>query len=345
MRYVPVSLLKEGMAIGQDIFDGAGRMLLAKHLVLTEEYIEDLDDLGFPGIYIDDEFSEGIEIKEVLRPEIIREALSLVSNMFLSNKDEVATEIGINKVVMDIVTGVLDNGDVMCNMRDIKKYDDYLYFHSVNVGVISAMVGAALKLPEALLRDLTTAAMLHDVGKRFLPIEVINHEKELNEEELKVYKTHSKQGADYVRDRFTFSVYVIQGILQHHEWYNGDGYPLGRIENDIPIIARIIGVVDTYDVLTSDRPHRPAYSNAEAMEYIMGLSGRRFDPQIIEAFMHKIAIYPEGSLIELSDGRTAIVVKNNKEAVLRPVIRIIPSKEEINLMEEGFNITITKMVM
>lgn len=347
MRYVPMSLLEPGMALGQDIYDGAGRMLLARHLLLNKEYISSLNTLGFPGVYIDDEFSEDIEITQIIRPEIKREALAVISSLYIPGGEGRVSETSLNNVAKKIVESVLDNGDVMCNMLDIKRYDDYTYFHSVNVGILSAMIGAAMGMQEEQLRDLAIAAMLHDVGKKHLPIEVINKKTELTEEEREVLKLHCKLGADYLRENFNFSVFVNQGVLQHHEWYDGNGYPLGRKGEEIPIYARIIALVDVYDALTSNRPYRKAIANGEAVEYLMGSSGRQFDPAILGIFLRKIAIYPVGAQVELSDGSQAIVMKNYKEMVLRPKVKQIGTSAIIDLAYDAKarSLTIVRMIM
>jgi len=347
MRYIPISQVEPGMALGQDIYDGAGRMLLASHLILNREYIASLSALGFPGVYIDDAFSEDIEIVEVIRPEVKREALSLINSMFIDDP-QVGLDLKMKHVAEEVVESVLLNGYVMCNMMDIKSYDDYTYYHSVNVGILAAMVGSTFDLNVQQLADLTMAAMLHDVGKRFIPLEILNKEDHLSDEERAVLQTHPRQGADFLRDHYkNFSVYVLQGVLQHHEWYDGEGYPLGRMSDDIPLEARIISVVDVYDALTSNRPYREAHSNAEALEYIMGSSGRQFDPEVIDHFMHKIAIYPVGVQVELSDGSSAVVMENYEEFVLRPKVKQIGTGRVMDLARdpELRNITITRLIM
>lgn len=347
MRYVPISKIESGMALGQDIYDGAGRMLLAKHLLLNKEYVASLEALGFPGVYIDDAFSEDIEIVEIIRPEIKREALGMISSLFNPGKGEVVKEEALIRVATEIVDSVLNNGDVMCNMLDVKRYDDYTYFHSVNVGVLATMVGSAMGLSRDELRDLCMAAMLHDVGKRFLPIEVVNKESPLTAEEYEVLKTHSKLGADFLREQFNFSVYVNQGVMQHHEWYDGEGYPLAREGEDIPLFSRIISLVDVYDALTSDRPYRDAVPNGEAVEYLMGRSGRQFDPEVLDVFLHKIAIYPVGAQVVLSDDTQAVVMLNYKEMVLRPIVKQIGTNRIIDLAydADARNLTIVDMIM
>ncbi|MCR4955822.1 MAG: HD-GYP domain-containing protein [Lachnospiraceae bacterium] len=345
MRYVPLRFVKSGMVLGQDIYDGAGRLLLAKHLLLNDEYLNSLEVLGFPGVYIDDEYSEDVEIREVIRPEVKREALSIISKMFVEEEDTFPG--GIDVVVSKIVDNVLDNADVMCNMLDIKKYDDYTYFHSVNVGILAAMVGAKMGLLKDQLMDLTTAGLLHDVGKKFVPVEILNSSEKLTDEEMEIIRSHPRLGADFIREKYAFSSYVNQGILQHHEWFDGNGYPLGRRGEEIPVYARIISLVDVYDALTSTRPYRSALPNSEAVEFIMGSGGSQFDPVVVDAFIHKIAIYPLGSQVELSDGRQAIVVKNDSKMILRPVVRVMGTRTDLDLANdpEARNITILKIII
>lgn len=347
MRYVPMSMLESGMILGQDIYDGAGRMLLARHLILSPEYIKGLDDWGFPGVYIDDELSEGIEIHEVIRPEVKREALGIINSMFMRGKEEYVSQRSIENVAKGIVESVLDQGDVMFNLLDVKRYDDYTYFHCVNVGVLSAMVGAGMKLSETELEQLTTAALLHDVGKRFIPVEVLNAKYPLNDEQKKLMHTHAYAGMDFLREKYSFSGYVHQGVFQHHEWYNGGGYPLGRAGEDISQFARIIKLVDVYDAMTSNRPYRAAISNGEVVEYMMAGNGQEFDPVVLETFLRKIAIYPIGAQIELSDGSQAVVISNNPEMILRPKVRLIRTGKDIDLANDADarHLTIMKIIM
>lgn len=347
MRYMPMSKIESGMALGQDIYDGEGRLLLVKHLVLNEEYIGNLEQLGFPGIYIDDEFSEELIIPEVIRPEVKREALKKVHTLFQDNPNIPMEQQNLQKVVLDVMEDVLNNEDVMCNMLDIKTYDDYTYFHSVNVAVLATMVGAACNMNREELSILTTSAMLHDVGKRFVDEEVLCARRELTEEERLQIKQHSKLGYEFLKDNFEFPSDVYTTVLEHHEWYNGAGYPFGRSGAEIPIYARIIKLVDVYDALTSRLPYREVISPSEAVEYIMANAGAEFDPELVNIFMRKMAVYPIGCEVKLSDGRTAVVLENHREFILRPKVKIIPDGENIDLKsdESARNLTILELLI
>lgn len=345
MRYIPIENVEAGMAVGQDIFDGEGRLVLAKHLILNGEYIERLQEFGFPGVYIDDAFTEDIRIEEVLRPEIKREALKMVHDLFVADIKDPTEQEELQKIVEEVLTNVMNNGDVMCNMLDLKTYDDYTYFHCVNVGVLSVMIGVSYGLEESELYQLTTAAILHDVGKRFVEIDVLNAKRGLSEEERRLIVQHPKLGYEFLKEHYDFSSDVYNSVLHHHEWYNGEGYPLRRSGNDIPLYARIIKLADVYDALTSKRPYHEPYSPSEAVEYLMGNTGAEFDPELVNIFLRKIAAYPVGCEVQLSDGRTAVVMENYEDFILRPKIKVVPTGEIIDLKEDAAARSITVVAL
>ena len=133
MRYMPMAKVETGMTLGQDIYNGEGRLILGKRVILNHDNLQQLLKLGFPGIYIDDEFTEDLMIAQVIRPEVKREALKMVHDLFLDNKNLPTEQHNLQEVVMNVMEEVLRNEDVMCNMLDIKTYDDYVYFHSVKI--------------------------------------------------------------------------------------------------------------------------------------------------------------------------------------------------------------------
>ena len=281
------------MALGQDIYDGAGRLLLAKHLLLSEEYISNLEFLGFPGIYIDDEFTQGIEIQQVLNPQVRSQALKVVHDMFASDVDSDAeedmpvSEIKIQKTIERIVENILSNGDIMCNVLDIKNYDDYIYYHSINVAMMSVLLGANYGMNEESLYQLTTAAILHDIGKRFLDIGIINADHALTEEETQLLRKHPELGADYLKGNYHFSTLVYAGVMQHHENYDGSGYPSNLAGKEIPIGARILRVCDVFCALSQERSYRKAFDKHTVMELMID-EIKNFDLEVFLAFQRVV---------------------------------------------------------
>jgi len=231
---------------------------------------------------------------------------------------------------------------------DLKVFDDYTFYHSLNVAVLSLVLGVALKYNKEELYKLGLAALLHDIGKVFIPKDILNKKGKLTDEEFEIIKTHSDKGFEYLKNTYNVPITTYMGVRLHHEKYNGGGYPLGKKGEEIYVYARIIAIADVYDALTSDRVYRKAMTPSEAMEYIMGNSGIMFDPNLVELFIRKVAPYPVGTSVQLSDGRVGIVVENYENFCLRPKIKIIKEKDkniEPYLIElrnkETMHITIT----
>ena len=235
----------------------------------------------------------------------------------------------------------------MYNMMDLKNYDDYTYFHSVNVATLAAVLGVRYGLSEYELKVLTTGALLHDIGKKFVKADVLNARRPLTEEEKRMVLQHPKLGYEFLKRNYDFDPDVCEGVLGHHEWYNGEGYPLRRSGENISIYARIIKVADVYDAMTSKRPYHDALSPSDAVEYIMAMNESEFDPAIVDIFLKWVAVYPVGCEVELSDGRHAVVVKNYHDFLLRPKIRVMESGEEIDLLSDidARHITILRLAV
>lgn len=348
MRYLPTAGLKENMVLGQDVFDCDGRMLLAKHQILNEEYIKNLEMKGTQGVYIDDEFSMDIRIDEIIRPEMRSQALRTIHALFSNDEDkEAAEEWQIRKLVMDVVENVFSNGDVMYNAMHLKMYNHYTYFHSVEVAVLSAFLGARYGMDEHELRMQTAAAFLHDVGRRFLDDEFLTAKRSLTDEERHIVMQHPKLGYEFLRQNFDFPEEVLCGVLEHHEYYNGEGYPLRKSGEEISIFARIIKLADVYDAMISKRPYREALSPSDALEYIMSMRGNEFDPQLVDLFVRWVAVYPVGCEVVLSDERHAIVMKNFPSFAMRPMVRLLDTGETLNLNDDhdARNITIVRTII
>lgn len=351
MKYVPIDMLSSGMVLGKDLYDGAGRILLSKHAILSTEYITNLDGFGFQGAYIDDEFTSGIEIQEVLQPEVRSEALKLIADMFISvtlkDTDFTEEEKRLQEVIEKVIDNILNNGDIMSNMLDLKTYDGYTYFHSVNVAALSTLIGAYDNMNEEELVILAEAAILHDIGKKFLDIDVLNLPRALTEQEQQIVKTHPRMGYNFLQKNFDFNPLVAKSVLEHHERYDGKGYPDGKAKQDLTKYARIISVADVYDAMTSKRPYRKAIAPSDTMEFLMSESGAAFDPQIIELFVRKTAVYPVGCEIELSNGKHAVVIKNHHNFPLRPVIRVLGEDIDVDLNTavDARSIVITNIIL
>ncbi len=348
MRYLPIQELEDKMILGQDLFDSEGRMLLAGDEELSSDHIRSLKEMGFHGVYIKDNISADIEFKQLMKPEIRSRALSMVHNLFMGKEEGVIErEQQLMELVVDVVEEILGNGDIMYNMMDLKAYDDYTFYHSVNVAVLSAVIGVRYGMEEEELRILTMAALLHDIGKRFLEDDILNAKRPLREEERHIMLQHPKLGYEFLTKHYNFTPEVATAVLEHHECYNGEGYPMRKSGLEISIFARIIKLADVFDAMTSKRPYRDMLPPSDAIEYIMAMCGSEFDPKLVEVFLKWVAVYPVGCEVVLSDDRHAIVTKNFPNFVLRPVVKLLETGEIINLNQDrdARNITIVRLVV
>ena len=353
MRYIPTGHLKAGQKLAYDLVLPGNRIMLRRGKALTVSLINRIDILGFQGAYIDDRISAGIDIPCVITPQLKMSAKDDLTALMNSVERKTVSEIPkkmftLKKQIMSIVDNIMHNDNVMINMMDIRTHDDYTYSHSLNVGVLSAVIGTVLRLSKQDLFELTMGAVLHDIGKLFVDKQILNKPSSLTSEEFEHIKKHSELGFNFLLNDEHITEASKIAILQHHEAFDGTGYPKGIIGREIDFYARIICVADSYDALTSDRPYRKAMLPSDAIEYIMSEYGTKFDPEIVDATIKKIAPYPIGTCIRLSNGLDAIVLENFEYAILRPKIRILNEEPEriIDLANDrdSFKVTITDIV-
>lgn len=342
------------MILGQDVLDGSGELLMKEHRILDEESIRLLEEWGFPGVYVDDEFTDSIEVETVIRPEIQAEALKLISNMYKTPKQElVGTETEKNEeeerirnMVQNIVSDITSDGDIMYNLLNLKTYNEYVYYHTLYVTMMSVHIGIRCGLNRHQLNDLATAGILHDIGRKFVDGKLQELKRPLAPPEMKEVRRHVIEGTKFIDENFHFSPDVVKAINDHHENYNGTGYPNRLKGKEISLYARILHVADVYDALITKKPYRSEFRPADAMEYLMASDGQEFDPEIIDLFVDWVAVYPVGSEVKLSDGRNAIVERNYPHFPLRPKVRVVDSGEELDLRSDfnALSIVIVEMV-
>lgn len=358
MRIVPLSCVREGTILAKTIYNSKGSILLKNGITLTDALITRIEENGIFTIYIDDGYSDA-EINELIKPEVRNQAIKAIKETFQniesynhSMKGELNSfntklkikgmekYLGQLKQVSDyIVEDIMNSRQLMINLVDIKSIDNYTYEHSLNVAVLSLILGIELKLVKGDLYKLFMGALLHDIGKAFLPKDLLSIPiKDMSEEQYNQYKNHTLSGYDYLKENYNISSHSKVISLQHHENYDGSGYPRGMSGNFINRMARIVSIANAYDEITSDTVSASAKPPNEAIEYIMGAAGRYFDFEMANTFVRKIIPYPAGTLVKLSNKKIAVVDKVNPNYPLRPIVKILNikngevSKEKMDLL-------------
>jgi len=316
------------MVLGKSLYGNNGALLLRRDSVLKQGYIDALQEMGFPGIYIDDEFSKGINIREVIDPEMRNNAIVAVQELFSETKfseQKRAMRMArqIENIVKNIVAQILSSRDSVMNIAFLKTFDNYTYQHCVDVGVLSIMLGMELRMKRSTLVQLGKAALFHDIGKIMVPKNILNKPGRLTPEEFDEMKEHTQYGYDCLKHNLKQSKSIYNSALYHHEKFGGTGYPYGIQGDQIPFFAKIIAIADVYDALISKRVYKDGMVPSEAYEYVMNNGGEHFDPIIVNTFVRKIPPYPVGTSVVLSDGRNALVVKNRQSFMLRPLVKVI----------------------
>lgn len=330
MRYLAINLVQEGMRISKDIYNEHGAVLLSKNSELTRSMIEKLEYLGYKGLLIDDGQSEDLEYQENFVSNEVRISLARRLNSVLTvDNDEktLSKEIeNLQTIISELVDEILSKRELNLNLLELKMFDSYTYFHSVNVAIISLAIAYHLKLSRMDMLIVGTAALLHDIGKIFVGAHLLNKPARFTEDEYEIIKTHCQKGYDILSVGNNLSIKIAEAVLSHHEHYDGTGYPNGIKGEEINLFSRIICIADVYDALTSNRPYRKGSSVMEAIEYIMANSGTLFDTRLVKIFTSRVYPYPVGASVKLSNGEMAVVVSNNREFCLRPKLKIISNK-------------------
>ena len=324
MRFVASNCLREGMRLARPLYRNVDTMLAAG-VVLTERYIDSIRRCGFSGVYIDDELSADIEVRMPISDELrcaATKSLTKIIDLAVTGAPAMRKTPNIASQVEDIVDELFANRDIMVNMLDLSSYDNYTCSHSLNVGILSIVLAMAMGFPRSETVGIGAGALLHDIGKVFISKPILQKNGPLTDEEFEIVKKHPKDGYEYISKRYHIPLRHCATILDHHEKFDGTGYPSGKIGTDISIFGRICAVADVYDALSSKRPYRDAMPPCECVEYIMGGSDSLFDPKVVDVFTQRIAPYPVGTSVKLSNGWVGLVVENYVSYSLRPKVRI-----------------------
>ncbi|GHT64373.1 hypothetical protein FACS1894110_03890 [Spirochaetia bacterium] len=207
---------------------------------------------------------------------------------------------------------------------------------SVNSAILAALTAQELKLSRPRILPIITGALLHDVGMLRLPREILDKKGGLSEEELQQVKTHPVHTYTILSKELLFPGDVGSIGLQHHERWDGHGYPRRLSGEDIAIGARIISVADAFEAMVSQKSYRNPLVGYQAMKNLLSDNNRCFDPDVLKAFIRTMGIYPIGSVILLNNGAWARVVEIQKDAPLRPTLRVLMTESgAVNRQGEG----------
>lgn len=257
----------------------------------------------------------------------------------------------LNDVVNPLVDSILRNPGASIWLARLKSQDSYTYRHCIAVAIWCSVIGRQIGLPKKELTLLSMGGMLLDIGKLKIPGAILNKTAQLSEREFTLVKKHVELSLKMVESSSrTLPQAVIDMIASHHERFNGSGYPRALQGTQIPLYARIAAIADCYDAVTSQRVYAQPIPHALAIKKMYEWRGYDFQPELIEAFIQSVGVYPSGTLVELSSGAVGIVIKENLGKRLRPQVLIIldsdkqqlPDFQEVNLADPSGSIDILR---
>lgn len=221
------------------------------------------------------------------------------------------------------VDSVVRNPDAMVWMARMRQQDDYLYRHALRCSVWSVVFGRHLGLSRSALTELSLGCLLMDVGATQLSADIWGKSTALDPFEKADMRRHVELGVNILKHTPGISAQVVTIVANHHERYDGSGYPNKLQGSAIPPLAKIAGIVDTYDAMISERPHAKAMSTAEAVARLYEMRGTNFQSQLVEEFIQAIGVYPTGTLVRLSSDEIGFVIEQNPDRRLRPKVVVL----------------------
>ncbi len=332
MRIAATKSIEPGTKLAKAVYNENGQILIQEDVSLTQRMLKRLLKYNITYVHIKDSLTEDIDISPPIPEKLRMEAYQTIKHSFSAIQSQ---GLGENSFVFekagnemtDMVGSLLDEiqhaDQVISILSDVFLTDNYVFSHSLNVTIYSLALATELGMPRSKMEEIGLGAMLHDVGKMFIPQEILQKQGKLSDTEFEIIKGHTDIGFEFLRNNQNIPLLAAHCAFQHHERLNGTGYPRGLTESDIHPHAKLIGIADVFDAITSNRVYREAMLPHEGLEVLYAGAGDLFDRELVEAFRRTIAVYPTGLMVELSDGRAGIVAKQNQQLCERPVIRIL----------------------
>lgn len=333
---IPSSILKSGMVTYDDIYNSLGVLILKENTVLDQWKIDRIHRNNIEkvrvklnennGLYAEKEIES---LKSIYNSEKIRD----FKEKYVAEVDEVTQiikEIGkgaaidvysVSQISRNIIKGFDAVNDVINYLQLVKHLDDYTYSHSLNVSLISIVIAKWMNFSDAEINEIATAGLLHDIGKTRIPEELLMKPGKLTSEEFEEVKKHTVMGfmmIDNIKDATENMKYTV---LMHHEKIDGSGYPVGALDDEIPLFSKIVAIADIYDAMTSNRSYRKRLCPFEVIKNMEMQTFGKLDTKVLTVFLKNIANSYMSDFVELNSGEICQIVFINPNRIWQPIVR------------------------
>lgn len=324
LRIVQLGKDALGKVLARSIYVPDGRVLLRAGVTLSSTYVAHLLQRGYASVYIQDELVPGLEVVDAVSETTrVRATALMVAALDAACNSRALDHARVSRVVDDILADLHKEAGFVFELTSLRSADEYSFVHSVNVSVLSVILGQSIFMGYRDLKQLGMGALLHDLGKIKVPAELLQRKGGLSPEEFELVKAHATLGFDIIRSHPEFSTMAAHVALQHHERLDGSGYPRGLRHGEILAFGLITGIADVYDALVSNRPYRPGFHPSEAIQQLVQGAGTLFDENLVRKLMETMAVYPVGSILWLSDNTVAVAVRQQRSLPAHPVVAVI----------------------
>lgn len=288
------------------------------------------------------------ETAELVEKAFVKTAQTLrdVEKNLFSRPAETVQQVG--QLITQIVDSILSAPELAIQVMGDKMGDEDLYFHSLNVTMLSMMIARDLKLPAEEANALGMGALLHDIGLKEVPDRILMKTEALTQAERNFYEMHCHYGLE-IGQRMRLAPAVLAIIGEHHELFDGSGYPAKRKGETISLLSRIVVIADYYDKLCNPNVIADALTPHEALSLMFAKLRGKFDPKLLQVFIRCLGVYPPGTIVQLSNGFIGMVTTVNTARPMKPVVVVydadVPKAEAILLdMERETEINIGKAI-
>ncbi|HYE82584.1 MAG TPA: HD-GYP domain-containing protein [Clostridia bacterium] len=331
---VPSSILKSGMIIYEDVYNDAGAAILMKNTILDKWHIEkiilnDIEKIKIKLTENDGLYAAKEEIKSVYNQENVVSFRQKYENK-VDEVTHIIKEIGrgaavdvniVNQISRHIIKEFGTVSEVINYLHFVRPMDDYTYSHSLNVSLMSIIIAKWLKLSDAEIDEIATAGLLHDIGKTKISEKLLLKPGKLTGQEFDELKRHPVLGYMMMENVKDATLNMKYAVLMHHEKIDGSGYPVGAVDEEIPLFPKIVAIADIYDAMTSNRSYRNRMCPFEVIKNFEMQTFGKLDTRILTVFMSNIANTYIGDFVELNTGEICEIVFINPNRVWQPIVR------------------------
>ncbi len=314
-------------AIGvYEIYIDTGRGLDVADAPTLEEHAHEVDEqieaivAASPSPATGVSVAEEIQRARRLHGEANRIVRGMMGDIRLGRQIEMEQ---ISPLVENIVDSIFRQSDALLPLARLKSHDDYTFSHSVSVCALMVSFARTLDLPRDIIREIAIGALLHDVGKARVPDSILNKPAKLTDAEFEKMKSHVVQSKLLLMDTPGIHPIALDVAAQHHERFDGTGYPNRLKGSEISVYGQMGAIVDVYDAITSNRVYHKGMPPTEALRKLLDWSKFHFNPELAQAFIRCVGLYPTGSLVRLESGRLAVVQEQHPEQLMQPCVLVI----------------------